>query len=74
MENSLHKYFANELSAEEKDEFLKVVEENEELREEFIDFQQLAALLDWLPQLEDGEFARARWLRFIREREIAERE
>ena len=47
MENCLNKYFADEFTSDEKTEFLIEVENNERLKEEFIENQTLLALVDW---------------------------
>lgn len=39
MENCLNKYFADEFTSDEKTEFLIEVENNERLKEEFIEIQ-----------------------------------
>ena len=46
MENCLNKYFADEFTSDEKTEFLIEVENNERLKEEFIEIQNLLALVD----------------------------
>ena len=46
MENCLNKYFADEFTSDEKTEFLIEVENNERLKEEFIENQTLLALVD----------------------------
>ena len=46
MENCLNKYFADEFTSDEKTEFLIEVENNERLKEEFIENQNLLALVD----------------------------
>ena len=48
MENCLNKYFADEFTSDEKTEFLIEVENNERLKEEFIENQNLLALVDWI--------------------------
>ena len=48
MENCLNKYFADEFTSDEKTEFLIEVENNERLKEEFIENQTLLALVDWI--------------------------
>ena len=45
MENCLNKYFADEFTSDEKTEFLIEVENNERLKEEFIENQNLLALV-----------------------------
>ena len=60
MENCLNKYFADEFTSDEKTEFLIEVENNERLKEEFIENQTLLALVDWIsPEYENNnEFMR----------------
>ena len=56
MENCLNKYFADELTSDEKTEFLIEVENNERLKEEFIENQTLLALVDWIsPEYENNK-------------------
>ena len=55
MENCLNKYFADEFTSDEKTEFLIEVENNERLKEEFIEIQNLLALVDWIsPEYENN--------------------
>ena len=65
MENDLDKYFANELTPEEKDEFLLKVNNDDELQEDFIENQQLLALVDWLSPASDEELARQKLAEFM---------
>ena len=46
MGTNLNKYFAGELTSAEKAVFLLKVKNNGELREEFIEYQSVVALLD----------------------------
>ena len=56
MENCLNKYFADEFTSDEKTEFLIEVENNERLKEEFIENQNLLALVDWIsPEYENNK-------------------
>ena len=56
MENCLNKYFADEFTSDEKTEFLIEVENNERLKEEFIENQNLLALVDWIsPEYENNQ-------------------
>lgn len=58
MENCLNKYFADEFTSDEKTEFLIEVENNERLKEEFIENQTLLALVDWIsPEYENNKEA-----------------
>ena len=47
MKNFLNRYFADELTSDEKRNFLQEVDNSEELKEEFIENQNLVVLLDW---------------------------
>ena len=47
MGTNLNKYFAGELTSEEKEDFLLDVNNNGEIREEFIEYQNVVALVDW---------------------------
>ena len=56
MENCLNKYFADEFTSDEKTEFLIEVENNERLKEEFIENQTLLALVDLIsPEYENNK-------------------
>ena len=46
MKNFLNRYFADELTSDEKTSFLQEVDNSEELKEEFIENQNLLVLLD----------------------------
>ena len=56
MENCLNKYFADEFTSDEKTEFLIEVENNERLKEEFIENQTLLrSLIGYLPEYENNK-------------------
>lgn len=56
MRNFLNRYFADELTSDEKTNFLQEVDNSEELKEEFIVNQNLLVLLDWtFPENENDE-------------------
>lgn len=65
MEHNLTKYFTDELTSEEKTEFLLEVNEDREMQEEFSENQCLAALLEWLPQRNDSELAQLKLHEFM---------
>ena len=71
MENCLNKYFAGEFTSDEKAEFLLEVENNERLKEEFIENQNLLALVDWIsPEYEnDNEVVQHKLYEFMRKME-----
>ena len=63
MENCLNKYFADEFTSDEKTEFLIEVENNERLKEEFIENQNLLALVDWIsPEYENNKEANINYM------------
>lgn len=65
MTNKISKYFARELTFEEKVRFLSEINENEKLKKEFIEIQLLVAYLDLLHEKGDEAKARAALLRFM---------
>ena len=71
MENCLNKYFADEFTSDEKTEFLIEVENNERLKEEFIEIQNLLALVDWIsPEYEtEKEVVQHKLYEFMRRME-----
>ncbi|QNL41053.1 MULTISPECIES: anti-sigma factor [Bacteroides] len=71
MKNFLNRYFADELTSDEKRNFLQEVDNSEELKEEFIENQNLVVLLDWtFPENEnDEEVAQQKLKEFMRKME-----
>ena len=71
MKNFLNRYFADELTSDEKRNFLQEVDNSEELKEEFIENQNLVVLLDWtFPENEnDEEVAQQKLKEFMRKTE-----
>ena len=71
MRNFLNRYFADELTSDEKTNFLQEVDNSEELKEEFIVIQNLLVLLDWtFPENEnDEEIAQQKLKEFMRKME-----
>lgn len=71
MRNFLNRYFADELTSDEKTNFLQEVDNSEELKEEFIVNQNLLVLLDWtFPENEnDEEIAQLKLKEFMRKME-----
>lgn len=65
MEDNLYKYFAGELISEEKEKFLYEVNNNEKLREEFIEYQNIVALVDWLYPESNEELAQRKLSEFM---------
>ena len=62
MGTNLNKYFAGELTSEV---FLLNVKNNGEMREEFIEYQSVVALLDWSFPKDDKELAKQKLSEFM---------
>ena len=71
MRNFLNRYFADELTSDEKTNFLQEVDNSEELKDEFIVNQNLLVLLVWtFPENEnDEEVAQQKLKEFMRKME-----
>ena len=65
MGTNLNKYFAGELTSEEKEVFLLNVKNNGEMREEFIEYQSVVALLDRSFPKDDKELAKQKLSEFM---------
>ena len=65
MGTNLNKYFAGELTSEEKEVFLLNVKNNGEMREEFIEYQSVVALVDWPFPKDDKELAKQKLSEFM---------
>ena len=63
--SNLNKYFAGELTSEEKEVFLLNVKNNGEMREEFIEYQSVVALVDWSFPKDDKELAKQKLSEFM---------
>ena len=56
MKESLNKYFAGELTSDEKESFLMEVDKDKALKENFVDNQSLLVIIDWtFPGNKDNE-------------------
>ena len=56
MKESLNKYFAGELTSDEKESFLMEVDKDKALKENFVDNQSLLVIIDWtFPVNKDNE-------------------
>ena len=56
MKASLNKYFAGELTCDEKESFLMEVDKDKVLKENFVDNQSLLVIIDWtFPGNKDNE-------------------
>ena len=69
MESKINRYLVDELPPEEKEKFLFEVVDNEELREEFIESQNLVALINCLTFENDAEFAQQKLGELMRKME-----
>ncbi len=71
MENCLNKYFADELTFDEKADFLIEVENNDKLKEEFIENQNMLAFINWIsPEYEnDQDAVQCKFYNFMRKME-----
>lgn len=65
MKYRLNKYFADELTPDEKFEFLLEVNKEGGLREEFIENHHLVVLFDWLFPKDDRAFAQQKLSEFM---------
>lgn len=65
MGTNLNKYFAGELTSEEKEVFLLNVKNNGEMREEFIEYQSVVALVDCSFPKDDKELAKQKLSEFM---------
>lgn len=66
MEMDLTKYFTNELTSEEKQVVLSEINEKEELREEFLENQNMVSLLNWTLLEGDEELVQRKLSEFMR--------
>lgn len=56
MKESLNKYFAGELTSDEKESFLMEVDKDKVLKKNFVDNQSLLVIIDWtFPGNKDNE-------------------
>lgn len=69
MESKINRYLTDELTPEEKVKFLLEVDNNEELREEFIESQNLVALINCLISENDAELAQQKLGELMRKME-----
>lgn len=69
MESKINRYLTDELTPEEKVKFLLAVDNNEELREEFIESQNLVALINCLISENDAELAQQKLGELMRKME-----
>lgn len=65
MDERIHKYFYEELSLEERLSLLQNVETSEELKKEFVEYQNLYALLNLGHQVQDKTIGKQKYDHFI---------
>ena len=65
MGTNLNKYFAGELTSEEKEGYRFNEKHNGEMREEFIEYQSVVALVDWSFPKDDKELAKQKLSEFM---------
>lgn len=65
MKERIHKYFYEELSTEERLSLLRDVEASEELKKEFVEYQNLYALLNLGHQVQDKTIGKQKYDCFI---------
>ena len=65
MNERIHKYFYEELSTEERLSLLRDVEASEELKKEFVEYQNLYALLNLGHQVQDKTIGKQKYDCFI---------
>ena len=75
LKESLNKYFAGELTSDEKESFLMEVDKDKALKESFVDNQSLLVIIDWtFPGNKDNEeVIRQKLDEFMRKMEQRER-
>lgn len=70
MESNLSKYFAGEMTSEEKVDFFREVMDDGELLEIFLEYQNLLALVDWTFLKNNDELSQRKLTEFIQGKEI----
>lgn len=69
MESNLSKYFAGEMTSEEKVDFFREVMDDGELLEIFLEYQNLLALVDWTFLKNNDELSQRKLTEFIQEKD-----
>lgn len=65
MDERIEKYFNEELSSTERLQFLHEVDSNETLKKQFAEYQNLYALLNISPQIENRKIGKQKYDRFV---------
>lgn len=69
MDERIAKYFNEELSSTERVQFLHEVDSNETLKKQFAEYQNLYALLNLNPQLENRRIGKQKYDRFVHQKQ-----
>lgn len=69
MENESIKYLMDELTVEEKEQFLLETVNNEKMKPDFLENQRLITLVDWVLAKDKEEVTQQKLLEFIRKQE-----
>lgn len=69
MDERIAKYFNEELSSTERVQFLHEVDSNETLKKQFAEYQNLYALLNLSPQIENRKIGKQKYDRFVNQKQ-----
>lgn len=69
MDERIEKYFNEELSSIERVQFLHEVDSNETLKKQFAEYQNLYALLNLSPQIENRKIGKQKYDRFVHQKQ-----
>lgn len=69
MDERITKYFNEELSSTERLQFLHEVDSNETLKKQFVEYQNLYALLNLSPQIENRKIGKQKYDRFVHQKQ-----
>lgn len=69
MDERIEKYFNEELSSTERVQFLHEVDSNETLKKQFAEYQNLYALLNLSPQIENRKIGKLKYDRFVHQKQ-----
>lgn len=69
MDERIEKYFNEELSSTERVQFLHEVDSNETLKKQFVEYQNLYALLNLSPQIENRKIGKQKYDRFVHQKQ-----
>lgn len=69
MDERIEKYFNEEFSSTERVQFLHEVDSNETLKKQFAEYQNLYALLNLSPQIENRKIGKLKYDRFVHQKQ-----